>query len=145
MQHPRPVFWTVAGLALLAAAGCTDPYPLAPVSGRVKLDGKPLPDARVGFEPIRKTVKQMDAGPGSYDLTDGEGRFELKSLDGKSGAVIGEHRVWISTYEGKEGPNGSVITIAPEKVPPRYNSESELTFTVPPEGTDQADFDLTSE
>jgi hypothetical protein len=110
----------------------------------VTLDGDPLAAARVGFEPIRKG-ERMDAGPGSYGVTDEQGRFELESLHGDQGAVIGEHRVWISTYEGKEGPHGSVITVKPEKVPPRYNSQTELTFTVPKKGTDAADFDLESE
>jgi hypothetical protein len=31
-----------------------------------------------------------------------------------------------------------------DKVPSRYNLGTELEFNVPPEGTDQANFDLTS-
>jgi hypothetical protein len=141
LNLPRTATWTFAALAAAALAGCSDPYPLAPVSGKVTLGGAPLGEARVGFEPIRKG-KRIDAGPGSYGVTDEEGRFELESLYGDRGAVIGEHRVWISTYEGKEGPNGSVLTVKPEKVPARYNSQTELTFTVPPDGTEKADFDL---
>jgi hypothetical protein len=34
--------------------------------------------------------------------------------------------------------------VAAEKLPPRYHDRSELTFTVPPEGTEEADFSLSS-
>ena len=131
-------------LVLLGTAGCGgQPYPLAPVSGRVTLDSVPLADARVGFEPIRQG-DQLDAGPGSYATTDAEGRYRLVSLEGGEGAVVGRHRVWIRTYRGVEGPNGSIVTKTPERVPPRYNAQTELTFTVQPKGSDEADFDLTT-
>jgi len=132
----------LTGFLVLATAGCGGrQYPLAPVSGRVTLDQVPLADARVGFEPIRQG-DQLNAGPGSYGTTDTEGRYRLVSLDGAEGAVVGRHRVWIRTYRAVEGPDGSIVTKTPERVPPRYNSQTELTFTVQPEGTDGADFDL---
>ena len=137
-------FHVLTGFLLRATAGCGgERYALAPVSGRVTLDGVPLADARVGFEPIRQG-DQLAAGPGSYATTDAEGRYRLVSLDGGEGAVVGRHRVWIRTYRGVEGPNGSIVTKNPERVPPRYNSQTELTFTVKPEGTGGADFDLTT-
>jgi len=130
---------------LLVFVGCGGPlFPMAPVSGRVTLDGKPLAGAHVGFEP-KRSGERLDAGPGSYGKTDAEGRFRLVSLEGDNGAVIGTHRVWVRTFRGKEGPNGSVLIVMEEKIPPRYNSQTELTFVVPPEGTDAANFDLTSE
>ena len=135
-------FQPLVGFLVLAAAGCgAETYPLAPVSGRVTLDKVPLADARVGFEPIRQG-DGINAGPGSYGSTDAEGRYRLISLEGDEGAVVGPHRVWVRTYRAVEGPNGSIVTRTPERVPARYNSQTELTFTVRPEGTGGADFDL---
>ena len=135
-------FHILTGLLVLAAAGCGgETYPLAPVSGRVTLDSVPLPNARVGFEPIRQGDR-VNAGPGSYGTTDAEGRYRLVSLGGDEGAVVGRHRVGVRTYRAVEGPNGSIVTQTPERVPARYNSQTELTFTVQPEGTGGADFEL---
>jgi len=140
IQRSRPLI----GLMLLAAAGCGgQPYRLAPVSGRVTLDGAPLADARVGLTPVRQG-DQLDAGPGSYATTDAEGCYRLIALHGEEGAVVGPHRVWIRTYRGAEGPNGTIVTKTPERLPPRYHSQTELTFTVPPEGSDAAHFHLTT-
>ncbi len=129
---------------LLACAGCGgESFPVAPVSGTVTLNGKPLAGARVGFEP-KRSGEDAAAGPGSYGTTHEQGRFRLVSLDDRPGAVIGTHRVWIRTFKGKEGPNGIIETVVEEKVPARYNSQTELTFDVPAEGTDTADLALTS-
>ncbi len=131
-------------LALLIAAGCGgESFPLAPVSGTVTLDGKPLPEARVFFEPKRKG-ENVNSGFGSTATTDDRGRFQLSSREGE-GAVIGEHYVLIRTVRGEEGPNGQVVIVSREKLPSRYHDQSTLTFTVPPDGTEQADFGLTSD
>lgn len=134
----------VLACSAVLLAGCGgETYPLAPVAGTVKLKGKPLADARVGFEPIRKG-ERLNAGPGSYGKTDANGRFELTSLDGDPGAVVGMHRVWITTHQAEEGPYGSIVTVVEEKLPPKYNVETELTFEVKEGGTDAANFDLSS-
>ncbi len=130
---------------LAVCLGCGgESFSMAPVSGTITLDGKPLVDARVGFEP-KRSGKELAAGPGSYANTDQQGRFVLKSLDGRKGAVVGTHRVWIRTIKTKEGPNGEIETVVEEKVPARYNSQTELTFDVPGEGSEAADFALISQ
>ena len=92
-------------LLVLTACGCGgDEYPLARVSGTVTLDGAPVADARVGFEPVRQG-DGLDAGPGSYGKTDQQGRFWLKTLHGQQGAVVGPHVVRITTIQAKDsGP-----------------------------------------
>lgn len=116
---------------------------MAPVSGRITLDGQPLEAARVGFEPVREG-ERLDAGPGSYGVTDADGHYRLTTIDGRTGAVVGMHRVWVRTFQAEEGPNGQIVPIRPERVPKRYNVETELNVEVPPEGNDSADFDLTT-
>jgi hypothetical protein len=129
-------------IAAVAVVGCGgESYPLAPVSGRITLNDVALENARVGFEPVRQG-EDLNAGPGSYGTTDAEGRYRLVSLDGQEGAVIGPHRVWVRTFRAEEGPNGSIVTKTPERLPARYHTPTELTFTVPPEGTEAADFSL---
>jgi len=133
-------------LILLMTAGCGgSPYRLQPVSGVVTLDGTALPNARVSFEP-RREGDAITAGPGSYGTTDANGRFQLRTLDGRRGAVVATHDVTISTYQGKADPASDEPTVlTPEKVPPRYFDAGALTFDVPPNGTDTADFHLTSD
>jgi len=52
------------------ACGCGS-YKLAPVSGQVTVNGKPLPNAAVIFQP--KRAKTSTPGPGSYGKTDDQG------------------------------------------------------------------------
>ena len=118
-------------------AGCGGPgYELVPVSGKVALDGKPVPEAHVSFEP-------HVLGPGAYATTDAEGRFQLRSvLDDRPGAVPGTHVVRITT--AREGnPNDDDAELVGELAPEQFLDGS-VTFMVPIEGTDQADFDLAS-
>jgi hypothetical protein len=131
---------------LLLAAGCGGPaYRVQPVSGTVTLDGHPLADARVSFEP-RREGDAFVAGPGSYGITDATGRYQLRTLDGQRGAVVATHDVTISTYQGKADPASDEPTIiTPEKVPARYFEPGSLTFTVPADGSEAADFQLVSD
>ena len=130
-------------LVLCLFSGCkTSPYEIAPVSGTVKLDDKPLVGAVVNFQPIAK--RGNDAGPGSTGRTDENGKFRLITIDRFDGAVVGEHRVRIYSYS-PESPNSSDVddeNTPSEKVPEQYNYKSKLTFTVLSDGTEAADFDL---
>jgi hypothetical protein len=130
-------------VVVLAATGCAEKFPLAPVAGTVTLDGNPLAGARIGFEPVRRGA-DPEAGPGSYATTDANGRFELQALTGKKGAVVGKHRVWVRTMRAREGSDGRLAVSMQERLPKRYNEETELEFLVPSGGTDKANFDLTS-
>jgi len=133
----------IVALVVLTLVGCGGSgFQVAPVSGTVTLDGAPLPDASVVFQPI--AVGTSDAGQGSVGKTDAAGKFTLMTIDKQPGAVVANHRVSISTYQADETAEGMVIT-AEEKVPAKFNEETELVFEVPAGGTDAADFDLTSE
>jgi hypothetical protein len=130
-------------LLALLAAGCGEKFPLAPVAGTVTLDGRPLAGARVGFEPVRAGA-DPEAGPGSYATTGADGRFTLTALTGRKGAVVGRHRVWVRTMRAKAGAGGGLAVSARERLPKRYNDETELEFVVPPGGTEAALFELKS-
>ncbi|MEX1223311.1 MAG: carboxypeptidase-like regulatory domain-containing protein [Pirellulales bacterium] len=125
-------------------AGCGgDSFDVAPVSGTVTLDGQPLPEARVAFEPIAPAGELL-AGPGSHGKTDAAGRYTLETLEGRRGAVIGRHRVTISTAVAAPPGSANEFKSIEERVPQRYLDGGEpLEFTVPAGGTEAADFSLT--
>lgn len=123
--------------------GCFGSGKIVPVSGVVTLDGEPLSGAVVGFEPIAQEG-DLEAGYGSYAKTDDDGRYALRSLKNEDGAMVGQHRVSVSTVVGKEGPNGEMLGLTKERVPSRYNNDTQLVIEVPPGGTDAANLDLES-
>ncbi|MHC2069228.1 DUF4198 domain-containing protein [Bremerella sp. T1] len=128
-------------VSLLLLSGCFGSDKVVPVSGVVTLDGEPLSGAVVGFEPIA-VEGQLEAGYGSYAKTDEDGRYQLLSLKKEDGALVGRHRVSVSTVVGREGPNGEILGLTKERVPSRYNNDTELVIEVPPGGTDQANLEL---
>jgi hypothetical protein len=132
-------------LAIVAACaiGCGAPHPLAPVSGRVTLDGKPLANASVTFQPV--VGGSNNPGPGSGGFTDADGRYTLKVVGLESrGAVVGKHTVHITLVPPETDPTDD----KPKKLkqlPAKYSGKGgKLEFDVPAGGTDHADFALTS-
>src|SRR5438309_1826395 len=127
----------------LAVIGCgKEPYRLAPVSGQVRLNGKPLPKAWVHFAP-RASKENIAPGPTSHGRTDRDGRFTLGVDPQHPGAVVGVNRVFISTLEEGTGavPDAGGMKTFRDRVPTRYNQETKLVYEVSPEGTGEADFD----
>src|SRR5258708_3597923 len=115
------------GVALLLALGCGPGKKFVPVSGKVTLNGKPLVNAMVSFQPIA-AKGSVEAGVGSQAKTNEQGEFTLKASTGELGALVGKHQVIISSASPQTGdddarpPRGGWPLA--EKVPSRYNSES---------------------
>jgi hypothetical protein len=101
---------------------------MAPVHGRVTLDGQPLPDAGVVF----KASGQSPSG----GRTDQDGNYELIYKRGVKGAPIGMNHVTIL--------EDTQVTHHPQRVPARYNEKSELEREVKP-GDNEINFDLKTE
>ena len=128
---------------LLPGCGGTD-YELAPVSGRVTLDGKPLAEAKVSFQPVAGQSDQPNPGPGSYGTTDADGRYTLRTIEPDAdGAVVGPHKVRLTGKMPPQDPADDTAPVFKDVIPPQWRDGSQ-TFEVPPEGTDQADFELIS-
>jgi hypothetical protein len=140
-MHPRML---CLALVALAAAGCgRQPYRIAPVSGRVTLDGKPLPYATVQFYPMAAATSE-NAGPTAIGRTDLDGRYKLAPFDNSAatGAVVGRNKVIITVNPPPPDPKDT----RPKhyvQLPVRYNRKSELEKEVPPEGG-EVNFELTS-
>ena len=133
---------------LVLVSGCSKPScELAPVSGTVTLDGEPLADAIVSFVPQRKESGET-AGPSSVAVTDGKGHFKLKSREDDSlGAVVGHHRVSVSTYVARPvnlAKSDEVEVISEERVPKQYNARSTLSFEVKSGVSNEANWDLST-
>lgn len=122
---------------ILLLVGCGSPYEVAPVSGTVTMNGKPLDNAVVVFQPDGNK-EHPNPGPSSGGRTDSQGRFTLQIEPEKPGAVVGKHRVLVWTHMDATDDAQEFQ----ETIPPRYNMESELRFEVPSQGTDQANFEL---
>jgi hypothetical protein len=130
--------------ALAICVGCNSRASVVPVSGIITLDGKPLANAYIAFQPIVNTGEKPP-GPGSYGNTDASGAYLLKLMDNdEPGAVVGNHRVEISLKV--ESDDRDPKSRPPAKtLPPRYNKTSELQFKVEPGGSKAANFDLKSQ
>lgn len=129
--------------------------PRASVSGKVTLGGKAVEGIEVHF------FNEEYPDYGAYGVTDASGNFRLVQ-----GAVVGKNKVYFSKTEGT-----APVTLDPESgmdagqleamqigneksvavkelgikelVPAQYTgANSKLTFQVPPEGADSANFDL---
>jgi hypothetical protein len=131
------------GVVLASALGCGGSK-IASVSGTVKLDGEPLANAVVTFQPLGDG--KMNPGVGSIGRTNEKGEYRLRLIDGGNGAVQGMHRVEIScpVDDGQNSPDEDRATKPPNKVPDRYHAESKVTYEVKA-GENKADFDLTSD
>jgi hypothetical protein len=90
----------VSALGCMSLGGCGKAaFKVVPVSGKVTLDGKGLPNLNVSFAP-QPTQETQEPGMGSSARTNDEGVYELKLVDGsKLGAVVGKHNVTISRVE----------------------------------------------
>lgn len=119
-------------LSILVLSGCgsssgeTLPE-LGLVTGKITLDGQPLPEAMVTFQP-------SSGGAMSSGATDESGIYEIFFNTETPGAVIGTHKISISKPDGEAGP---------DLVPMKYNFQTTLTADVAA-GENVHDFKLTS-
>jgi hypothetical protein len=118
---------------LLAGCGGTEHPDVADVRGTVTLDGQPLANASIMFQPTT-------AGRPSLGTTDDQGNYTLLYLDGVEGAMLGTHKVVIRTEVPGEDGEPPVVR---EKLPPKYHNRSELTAEVA-QGKNTIDFPLSS-
>ena len=103
----------------MSGCGVSD-VSLAPVRGRVTLDGRPVANAWVKFHPSK--------GRGSQARTNNDGVYELEYTAERRGALLGEHKVEVGTREANDALGNPVNR--PEVIPARYNTESTLQASI---------------
>lgn len=132
----------LAAPALLLAAGCGGEQgpPRQPVSGAIKLDGKPLPSGSITFAPIE------GGAAATGEVSDGQ--FQIGS---SSGPPPGHYQVEILAVRptGKRIPHPDLPSETIEEVrniiPVRYNANTELKVEVKPTEANAFTFDLSSQ
>jgi len=132
----RFVFRTAITILLTSMIGCGG-QAVAPVSGKITLNGDPMAEVQVIFEPIDGQPDEISTGE-----TDASGNYSLKMIDGSEGALVGTHRVKLTTTKADRMADERTA-VPPDRVPPRYRDGSQ-TFDVPQGGTTSADFHLNS-
>ncbi len=95
----------VLGLAAaLAAGGCGESVTLVPADGVLTINGTPAANISIQFMP---DVLAGGSGPTSFAVTDADGKFSLKTNDGRDGAVPGTHVVVLADVEEERPAQGS--------------------------------------
>jgi hypothetical protein len=106
--------------------------PLGSVSGKVTMNGKPLPNASIRFIPLDDEGRNERKGASvAMGLTDDAGRYRLLYVKDTYGAAIGKNRVQIQAKDGA----------GHERVPNDFNSLSQLQREVK-SGSQEFDFDV---
>lgn len=130
----------ILGSLLVLVSGCggaPEGPTLYPVKGKVTLEGQPVPNATVMFQP--------SSGPVATGVTDANGEFTLKT-GAQEGAVAGTHQVSVVATAGEkvmENPSPddlAALSTDPKQkpaepkslIPERYSKfeTSQLTATV---------------
>ncbi|QDT20662.1 carboxypeptidase regulatory-like domain-containing protein [Gimesia chilikensis] len=118
------------------AGGSGEAVPeLADVNGVVTMDGAPLVNAKVIFEPQETTGNARRRA--SSATTQEDGSYNLDYNEDASGASLGKHRVVIIKLTDNPEDAGKQL------VPTKYNDKSELTADVKADGN-TINFDLKS-
>jgi hypothetical protein len=143
----------IAVAAIAAACGCGAPKPkpetLVPVSGIVKLDGKPTEGIRMMFHPTGET-KGLG---GCWAITDQDGKFKVIHWSNKEGLPPGSYHVVFSRKVKPDGtPLGKddspTMTQSIESIAPMYSNIAKAGLhnkvDVPDKGVSNLDFTLNS-
>lgn len=154
MSSKRSLIRTFTALSVVAVAGLSgcgaeeSEIPRAAVRGTVQLDGVPLEEGVVRFVP---DPQQGTHGP-KTTVPVKEGQFEVPD---EFGPVVGTHRVEIESrddggyalddehaFERLRAEGRRRIDVV--RIPQVYNTRSQLTARVDPEGPNEFDFTLTT-
>lgn len=135
----RALFCTFT--ALFISIGCGNEMKVAPVSGTLTLDGEPVEQASVVFEP-------EEGGRPSFGVTNAQGRYTLAYSRTLNGAEVGDCVVKITKLSeldenGNKPKEKTSNAPAPGEIPKRYLKEP-IKVTVLPR-SNQIDIDLTTE
>ena len=109
------------------------------VSGTVTVDGAPVQEGNVNFQPVAQSTTSAGAviSNGTYSvpqeggLLPGKYRVEIYAPVPGTGGTLAE-----GALPGEELPE------AEELIPPEWNTKSEQTIEVKPEGPFEFDFDI---
>ncbi len=123
MDKQRGSTLAVSAICLAVfSSGCgREPFPVAEVTGRVTLEGKPVEGIVVQFEP-RQPANVKKILPAAFGVTDADGRYRaFRTGNKKFGAIVGVHQVRVTVPEGNSA-----------KIHPRYGQDRAFWAEVAP-------------
>jgi hypothetical protein len=129
----------VGVIALGTLSGCGDPLRRQPITGEVRLKGRPVEDGIILFAPLdgqgtgdgAQIVNGHYQIPRGKGLTPGKYRVSIYAGDGRSGAG----------NASPDNPNAG-LTPLKERVPPEFNEKSKLIREITEGGPNQFNFDI---
>ena len=92
MRHS--VCWCALAMLWACLGGCNSSS-VAPVTGRVLCNSRPVAAAQVTFSPVPKSPQDLEPGKAGTGFTDSDGRFTLSTYQDLDGAQIGQHDVTV--------------------------------------------------
>jgi hypothetical protein len=126
MRLIRAGVWAACAAALAAAGGCSREPKLVPVTGLVKLDGKPVAGVRVYFWPEESTANKTFVNRFAIGFTGADGRFVLHSSNG-DGIAAGEYKVTFARPLARGGKAAADPNQKPEETGAKESLPAELT------------------
>jgi hypothetical protein len=134
-------------LLLVVSAGCGDSInqKTYPVTGEVRLDGKPFKGVTVVLRPVDKTnFKRQEIPQG---ITDENGKYTIYTYVSNDGAPAGDYKVGIALMQPVDEEGGDQVKRDPNQplFPAKYADPetSGLKATVDKKATVLPTFDLT--
>ena len=124
-------------LLCLGCGGSEAEPPLAPVKGKITVDGVPAAGLQVTFNRVSSDQSgAKDVGGVASAVTDAGGNYQLLYKGTTPGAPVGNHQVRIMRPDADlEAPPGPPI-------PPNYNVDTSLTADVKAEADNTFDYDV---
>jgi hypothetical protein len=123
-------------LACAGLAGCSFGRSWLVVGGEVKLDGSPVKQGHIRFEPAEGLTA-------SCEVFIEDGRYTAHLMPGTYKVAIRSPRVTGKVSRGIDGP-GTEADVVEETILPRYNDKTELSIEVT-KGSKRHDFLLTND
>lgn len=140
----NPARFVLLALAVASISGCGRGAPVfCPVTGTVKIDGKPTGAVQVRFSPADASADNIATRIG-LGITDAQGKFSLICAGGTDGIEAGDYKVTFSRPVEQGRPVMTSATMKPEgartieSIPPIYlkPETTPVTATVPKGGKD---------
>jgi len=142
MAYSRFGHVVLGSCLLVMVCGCSgdNPEGRRAISGTVTLDGAPLKQGSISFEP----QKQGGLRSGT---TIADGRYSIRA---EKGLPAGRYKVMI--FASQPGAGGAAsgalpgdpVPAAGELIPPEYNAKSDKFIEVTEDGPTQFDFNITT-
>ena len=121
--------WFVLGVLLIGTLSGCGPA-TGSVSGNVTIDGQPLDKGVISYSPA-----EGQSEPVTVEILNGKYATD-KMVAGKKFVQISAPKV-VGKRKEYEGPDAPLVELTEERLPPKYNSESTLTFEVKPGDNDK--------